>query len=72
MDMQMPEMDGIEATARIRGMEGPKAAVVIIALTANVLPEYREACIKVGMNGFLTKPFQVGAIVTELDKWFLT
>jgi hypothetical protein len=56
MDMQMPEMDGVTAARIIRSRGGALAAVPIIALTANALPEDKQACLVAGMNQFLTKP----------------
>ena len=58
MDVQMPELDGIAATRRIRAREAAKqtARVPIIALTANTLVEDRYACFEAGMDGFLIKP----------------
>ena len=58
MDMQMPTVDGIEATTRIRAIEKESGMdhVPIIALTANVMPGDRERCIAAGMDEFLTKP----------------
>ncbi|MDR3467255.1 MAG: response regulator, partial [Xanthobacteraceae bacterium] len=58
MDVQMPELDGIAATRRIRAGEAAKqtARVPIIALTANTLVEDRYACFEAGMDGFLIKP----------------
>ncbi|WP_051328989.1 ATP-binding protein [Geminicoccus roseus] len=56
MDVQMPAMDGIEATRRIRAMPPPGGSVPILALTANVMEAERERCLSVGMNGVLTKP----------------
>ena len=56
MDVQMPEVDGLEATRRIRRSPGRPAQVPIIALTANALPGDEQACLGAGMNGYLSKP----------------
>lgn len=57
MDLQMPNMGGMEATAVIRGMvDKRKATIPVIAMTASVLHEYKEHAAKVGMNGFVEKP----------------
>jgi len=58
MDMQMPEMDGLEATKIIRMQETIKQPS-IVAMTANVLPEDKERCAEAGMNGFISKPFKL-------------
>ncbi len=55
MDCQMPEMDGLQATARIRELEGPTKHVPIIALTANALLEDRARCLEAGVNDYITK-----------------
>ena len=57
MDVQMPELDGLETTTAIRALEaGQKTHVPIIALTAHALPSDRERCLEVGMDGYITKP----------------
>ena len=58
MDVQMPELDGIEAATRIRALEAgqPSRRTPILALTANALVEHRYACFEAGMDGFLIKP----------------
>ena len=64
MDCQMPVMDGIEATRRLRarGCDLP-----IIALTAGVLTEERDACLAAGMDAFLSKPVRIGDLLTAID-----
>jgi PAS domain S-box-containing protein len=67
MDMQMPVMDGLEATKVIRGMGTDKAASIpIIAMTANVFKEDVEKCLAVGMNGHLGKPIDLDALTNTL------
>jgi signal transduction histidine kinase/CheY-like chemotaxis protein len=56
MDVQMPVMDGLEATRRIRMMEGTRRAIPILAVTASALPEQVQACRDAGMDGHLAKP----------------
>jgi PAS domain S-box-containing protein len=69
MDMQMPEMDGLEATVKIREMGGGFTRLPIVALTANVLESDREACTRAGMDGFLTKPIRRGELLGVLQRW---
>jgi CheY-like chemotaxis protein len=57
MDVRMPAMDGLEATRHIRGLEGRRGTVPIVALTAQDFPEQIAACQKAGMNGHVSKPF---------------
>ena len=61
MDLQMPEMDGIEATQRIRRLPG-YGRTPIVALTANSGAEFRELCAENGLQGFLTKPIQASEL----------
>jgi CheY-like chemotaxis protein len=68
MDVQMPEMDGFEATSRIR-QGGPSSAAPIIALTASVSREDRDRCIEAGMNDHLGKPATPEQIEETLARW---
>ena len=63
MDIHMPEMDGYEATGRIRASD---QKVPIIAMTANVFREDIERCLKAGMNGHLGKPVDIGEVISTL------
>ena len=70
MDLQMPEVDGIEATRRIRAIEGPRGRVPIVALTASVMAAQRAECFAAGMNDVLGKPLdfdQLRAKLAELE-----
>jgi signal transduction histidine kinase/ActR/RegA family two-component response regulator len=76
MDMQLPEMDGLEATRAIRAMAGQDgkasaqfAKVPIIAMTANVLEENKIACREAGMNDFTTKPIDIKKLQAVIKKW---
>jgi PAS domain S-box-containing protein len=69
MDMQMPELDGISATAAIRALDGPQREVPIVALTGNALVGQREICLAAGMNDFLTKPIEPAAFYAAILRW---
>jgi two-component system sensor histidine kinase/response regulator len=68
MDMQMPVMDGITATAAVRRMEQHRR-LPIIAVTANVMPQDRRKCMDAGMNDFLAKPLEPQELWDMLCKW---
>ena len=70
MDVQMPEMDGYDATRRIRALTVQKAAdIPIIALTANVFREDIERCLQAGMNGHLGKPIDFDELIKKLREY---
>ncbi|KHK01643.1 MAG: PAS domain S-box protein [Solidesulfovibrio sp. DCME] len=71
MDVQMPVMDGFEATRRVRN---PQSAVLdhaipIIAMTAHAMPRYREQCLEKGMNDYITKPVSAKILSEIVAKW---
>ncbi|WP_417578930.1 response regulator [Nitrincola sp.] len=69
MDMQMPIMDGVTATRKIRALDHPAASVAIVAITANAMLEDREACFSAGMNDFLSKPFNKEDLAEKVKRW---
>ena len=72
MDIQMPKMDGYEATRRIRALDIPKAKEVpIVAMSANVFREDIEKCMDAGMNGHVGKPLQINEVMKMLHKHLL-
>jgi CheY-like chemotaxis protein len=66
MDIQMPELDGVAATARIRKLKGAKAAIPIIAMTANAMMGAREEYLKAGMDDYIAKPIHPEALLEKL------
>ncbi len=76
MDCNMPELDGYEATRRIRAREAQadssERRLPIIALTASVLQEGRSSCFECGMDDFLAKPYEISDVHDMLEKWLHT
>lgn len=71
MDIQMPIMDGYEATRAIRALEEPAlAGIPILAMTANAFDEDRKTALESGMNDFLSKPIQIDELVQMLQNVF--
>jgi CheY-like chemotaxis protein/HPt (histidine-containing phosphotransfer) domain-containing protein len=68
MDVQMPEMDGIEATRQIRQRLGQGQPPHIVAMTANALEGDREACLAAGMDDYVSKPIRLPALVSALER----
>jgi CheY-like chemotaxis protein len=71
MDMQMPVMDGIEATREIRNMEVLRqvARTPIIAMTANAMEGDRERCLEAGMDDYIAKPIRADQLYEQLQRW---
>ena len=67
MDVQMPGMDGIEATRKIR--QRGFSTTPIVALTASALPEDKDICLKAGMNDYLSKPIRQDQVLGMIEKW---
>jgi len=72
MDMRMPNMDGLEATRKIRSLSNEAKAIPIIALTANAFDDDRNACFDAGMNDFMTKPVSAEELQQMVQTWTKT
>jgi CheY-like chemotaxis protein len=71
MDCQMPEMDGLTATRKIRALEAPGVRVPVIAVTAGTVSGARRACLDAGMDDFIAKPFSLGRLRKKVLEWLL-
>lgn len=72
MDFQMPEMNGLEAAAKIRVLEQQKGGhIPIIAMTANAMKEDKERAMNAGMDAYVPKPINVQELLTEINRFFL-
>ena len=71
MDMQMPVMDGLDATRAIRALELPGQRTPIVAMTANAMESDRQLCLDAGMDDYLSKPFKFGDLQAILEKTIL-
>ena len=69
MDVQMPIVDGLEATKKIRELKDPASKIPIVALTAHALKEDKEKCLKAGMNDYVSKPINLKQLSKILDSW---
>ncbi|MBP2228275.1 PAS domain S-box-containing protein [Azospirillum agricola] len=69
MDMQMPRMDGVQATAAIRRLDDPRRSIPIIALTANALSDQLQLCLDAGMNDHVTKPIERDTLLAAVERW---
>ena len=69
MDVQMPELDGLQVTRKVRQSSSLNSRIPIIAMTAHAMKGDRECCLAVGMNDYLTKPIDLQALAQALDKW---
>jgi CheY-like chemotaxis protein len=71
MDVQMPEMDGLEATRIIREPHSPVLdhRIPIIAMTAHAMQGDRERCLEAGMNDFVSKPVSPQALIEAMNTW---
>ena len=68
MDCELPELDGLEATRIIRGIEGVEKHVTIVAMTSNALADDKSRCLDAGMDDYLRKPFDKDSLLNIIGK----
>jgi PAS domain S-box-containing protein len=69
MDLHMPGVDGFEAARHIRRLPGSKSGIPIVALSADAMSGVREQCLAVGIDDFLTKPFDIETLFATVERW---
>ncbi|NQU71410.1 MAG: response regulator [Rhodospirillales bacterium] len=69
MDIQMPEMNGVEATREIRALDGDKSSIPIIAVTAHAMHGDRETYLAAGMNDYVSKPIDPKLLLDAINRW---
>ncbi len=69
MDVQMPDMDGFEATQKIRALEGEQRHTPVVAMTAHAMPEDRQRCLDAGMDDYLSKPLDAHKVFETIERW---
>jgi CheY-like chemotaxis protein len=68
MDVEMPKLDGLEATRRIRQQESPNSHLPIIALSAHTIQGFREKCVEAGMDEYLSKPLRRDLLIDVMER----
>ena len=69
MDVQMPGVDGLEATRRIRALPGERARVPVIAVTADAMAGDEQRCLAAGMDDYVTKPIDRARLLVKVAQW---
>ncbi len=69
MDVQMPQLDGLEATRRIRALPIARAGIPVIAITANAMAGDDQRCLAAGMNDYVTKPIDRARLLSTVERW---
>lgn len=70
LDVHMPRMDGYEAVAAIRALDGPNCEIPVLAMTASAMTGDVDRCLEAGMNGYVSKPVRSIALLAAVESWF--